>query len=204
MAAVVLLILYLCYWWFLFGTHEDGSPSGEVGHAILVSSSVGQAPLVPETVNVSISRRLAQTRRHRAIGRPSKLHPGAALASGLLAAASTICFTVVAMRNIHALTEDDEIPKTFVELVILPLATTTVDGIIALLHARRQDMDWTMQAAIQSTIGIVLFVMPVTICVGWVMGADSMTLHFNGFQVVSVFLTILVLTSMFQDPSGRW
>lgn len=100
--------------------------------------------------------------------------------------------------------EKGEISPNFVELVMLPLATTTVEGIISVLHAQRQEMEWAMQTTIKCTVGMVLFVMPVTICIGWAMGVESMTLHFGGFQVVTVFLTVIVLIHIFQGPSGRW
>ena len=104
----------------------------------------------------------------------------------------------------HATTDDGTLSTAFVELVIFPTATTTIESIIAVLHARRREMDWTIQATIQSSLGIVLFVMPATICIGWAMGEKDMTLHFEGFQVVLMFLTVLVVTNVFQGPAGRW
>ncbi len=112
--------------------------------------------------------------------------------------------TTIALYNIHAVKESDRISLTFMKLIILFLATTTVETVIPVLHARRSEMDWTIQATIVSSIGMALFVMPVTIGAGWARGLESMTLHFNGFQLVVVFLTVLVVTSDFQGPNGRW
>lgn len=162
------------------------------------------AHLGPPAMNESISRRLAEASHQRATREHSKLHPAVALAIGLMATASTTWLTILVMRHLEATMEKGEISPNFVELVMLPLATTTVEGIISVLHAQRQEMDWAMQTTIKCTVGMVLFVMPVTICIGWAMGVESMTLHFDGFQVVTVFLTVIVLIHIFQGPSGRW
>ena len=147
---------------------------------------------------------LADKCRLRAKRRTAKLHPVLALLIGLLSASLTVWLTTVVLRHVHATTDDGTLSSAFVELVILPTATTTIESIIAVLHASRREMDWTIQATIQSSLGIVLFVMPMTVCIGWAMGKKDMTLHFEGFQVVLMFLTVLVVTNVFQGPAGRW
>lgn len=161
------------------------------------------AEIVPEELR-TMSSLLAEKFRIRAKRRPAKLHPFIALIVGLLSAALTIWLTVAVLHNMNAVMDDGRLSKNFVEVVILPLATTTIESVIAVLQARRQEMDWTIQATIRSSIGMVLFVMPVTICIGWALGKEAMTLHFEGFQVVLTFLTVLVVTNILQGPTGRW
>lgn len=202
-AAVLLLLLYCCYWWFFFGTHPESAPK-DVREAILLTSSVASAATAPDAITASISKQLAIRYRERAITRTAKLHPFVFLPMGTCAAVLAVWLTMVALHNIHAVKKSDKISLIFVELVILPLATTTVENVISVLHARRRQMDWTIQATIVSSIGITLFVMPVSVCAGWATGLEAMTLNFNGFQVVLVFLTVLVVTSVFHGPHGRW
>jgi Ca2+:H+ antiporter len=200
-AAVTLLILYVCYWWYFCGTHSEDAFNAK--SALVTSAGVAAAVAAPKQVHMNISSLLAEKYRLRARRRPAKLHPICAVIFGLLATALTIWLTTVVLDSMHAMTDSGRLSASFAELVILPTATTTVESIIAVLHACRQEMDWTIQSTIQSSLGIVLFVMPFTICIGWAMGAD-MTLHFEGFQVVLMFLTVLVVTNVFQGPAGRW
>ena len=170
----------------------------------MIPLSVASAATAPAAVTVSISKQLAEWRREYARKRPAKLHPGVAFIIGLGATTLTIWLTILVLHNIHPLKRGDKISWTFVELVILPLATTTIENVIAVLHARRGEMERAIQTTIVCSIEIALFVMPLTICGGWVIGLESMTLQFNDFQVVVVFLTVLIVTSVFQGPNGRW
>ena len=142
---------------------------------------VAMTAAAPESASKCLSQELARRLRSRASRRKDKLHPCVSLLLGAVATVSTVLLTTMALVNIHAATESGAISPTFLELVILPLATTTIENTIAVLHARRQEMDWTIQATLVSGIGILMFVMPLTICIGWAMGEESMTLHFNGF-----------------------
>lgn len=167
-------------------------------------SSVACAPSAPQNISANLSTKLAERKRELATRQAFKLSPYVAIPLGISAATLTVWLTITALRNIDAVKKDDRISLTFVELIIMPLATTTIESVIAILHARRREMDWTIQATLVSSIGMTLFVMPVTICAGWGSGLESMTMHFNGFQVAVVFLTVLVITSVFQGPNGRW
>ena len=200
-AAVTLLILYVCYWWYFFGIHSGDAPN--VSSALVLSTGVASVVAAPKKVHLNVSRLLAEKCHIRARRRSAKLHPFFALTFGLLSAALTIWLTTIVLHSMHTMTDNGTLSASFAELVILPTATTTVESIIAVLHAHRREMDWTIQATIQSSLGIVLYVMPLTICVGWAMGKE-MTLHFEGFQVVLMFLTVLVVTNVFQGPTGRW
>ena len=160
-AAVTLLILYACYWWYFFGLHSGDTP--KVSSALSLSVGVASGVAASKRVHLNTSRLLAEKCRVRARQRSAKLHPFFALTIGLLSAALTIWLTTVVLRSMHAMTDAGTLSAAFAELVILPTATITVESIIAVLHARRQEMDWTIQATIQSSLGIVLFVMPFTI-----------------------------------------
>ena len=100
--------------------------------------------------------------------------------------------------------EDTHVSETFLGLVVLPFVTTTVDNAMAVLHARRKDMDWSMQATVVSSIQIALFVLPIAIFVGWGTGLNAMTLSFDMLQTGLVFLTASVISFIFQAPEGRW
>ena len=111
--------------------------------AIVVLSLVTSRVVVLEIGEAGpLVKRLAKKSRQRAKKRSSKLpnlHPRLTLLTKLAIMALIIWLTVVVLFNIDAAKQG--ILMLFLELVILPLAITTVESVIAVLYARRQEMD---------------------------------------------------------------
>ena len=87
-AAVTLLILYVCYWWYFFGIHSGDVPN--ISSALVSSVGVASAVAAPKQVHLNMSRLLAEKCRIRARQRSAKHHPILALTIGLSSAALTI------------------------------------------------------------------------------------------------------------------
>ncbi|KAK8127052.1 uncharacterized protein PG998_002811 [Apiospora kogelbergensis] len=54
-------------------------------------------------------------------------------------------------------------------------------------------MDNVMTFTIGKCLQTALLVTPLTVLVGWGMGVDGMTLVFGGFEIVSLFTTMILL-----------
>lgn len=64
-------------------------------------------------------------------------------------------------------------------------------------------MDLAMGVAIGSSMQIALLVTPFLVILGWIIGQD-MTLHFETFETVVFFLSVLVVTYVVQDGKSNW
>jgi len=57
--------------------------------------------------------------------------------------------------------------------------------------------------AIGSSLQIAIFVTPFLVILGWIMG-QPMTLHFQSFETVVFFLSVLVVNYLIQDGKSNW
>jgi len=64
-------------------------------------------------------------------------------------------------------------------------------------------MDLAMGVAIGSSMQIALLVTPFLVILGWIIG-QPMTLHFETFETVVFFLSVLVVTYVCADGKSNW
>ena len=198
-AAIVLLILYACYFWFLYGSHAWLTHKGVVKKGILLP-----AMMLIDSVKPSLSERLAKHTKERIAGRKAKLHPIMAIGFSAGAGASLSVCAYYTLQNIDTPVKQWSMSKSFLGLVVLPVLMGAFDHTIAAVHATRQEMEWTVQATMVSNIRVALFVLPVSICIGWGLNIHEMTLSFDGFQIALVFVTVLLVNQIFRGDGGHW
>lgn len=105
--------------------------------------------------------------------------------------------------SIDALTETVHISKTFVGLILLPIVGNAAEHVTAIVVAVKDKMDLAMGVAIGSSMQIALLVTPFLVILGWIMG-KPMTLHFETFETVVFFLSVLVVTYVIQDGKSNY
>lgn len=64
-------------------------------------------------------------------------------------------------------------------------------------------MDLAIGVAIGSSMQIALFVTPFLVVLGWIIG-QPMTLHFQTFETVVFFLSVLVVNYLIQDGKSNY
>jgi Ca2+:H+ antiporter len=105
--------------------------------------------------------------------------------------------------SIDALVETVHISKTFVGLVLLPIVGNAAEHVTAIVVALKDKMDLAMGVAIGSSMQIALLVTPFLVILGWIIG-QPMTLHFETFETVVFFLSVLVVTYVIQDGKSNY
>ena len=73
----------------------------------------------------------------------------------------------------------------------------------AVIVAYKSKMDLAIGVAIGSSMQIALFVTPAMVILGWIIG-QPMTLHFQGFETVVFFLSVLVVNYLIQDGRSNY
>jgi len=130
---------------------------------------------------------------------------------GPIAAAAVLVVVTIAVAicaeylvdSIDALVEKVPISKTFVGLILLPIVGNAAEHVTAVVVAVKDKMDLALGVAIGSSMQIALLVTPFLVILGWIIGQD-MTLHFETFETVVFFLSVLVVTYVVMDGKSNY
>jgi Ca2+:H+ antiporter len=67
----------------------------------------------------------------------------------------------------------------------------------------KNKMDLAVSVAVGSSLQIALFVAPVLVLVGWILG-KPMDLDFNPFELVAVMVAVAIANSISSDGRSNW
>ncbi|RLO05520.1 hypothetical protein DYB28_005356 [Aphanomyces astaci] len=121
----------------------------------------------------------------------------------LLATLLVAVFSEFLVGSVDGFTESASIPKGFVGLILLPIVGNAVEHITALRVAYKDNMELAMGVAVGSATQIALFVTPVCVIAGWIMGVP-MTLAFNSFEAMTYIFSTLIVYVIVADGSSNW
>ena len=196
--AIILLLLYVLYLVFQLKTHarlfseEDG----------------GSHPPSPSRANHQSFQTPPESRQNSANAQQQPEEPllspwaaGVALVVVTLAVAVCAEFLV---DSIDSIVQTAHISKTFIGLILLPIVGNAAEHVTAVVVAYKNKMDLAIGVAIGSSMQIALLVTPFLVILGWIIG-QPMTLHFETFETVVLFLSVLItnyLISVWPAPEA--
>jgi len=105
--------------------------------------------------------------------------------------------------SIDSIVESAHISKTFIGLILLPIVGNAAEHVTACVVAYKGKMNLAIGVAIGSSLQIAIFVTPFLVILGWIIGQE-MTLHFQAFETVVFFLSVLVVNYLIQDGKSNW
>ena len=65
-------------------------------------------------------------------------------------------------------------------------------------------IDVSISLTIGATLQTVLLVLPSIVVIAWAAGRDGMTLYFDGFQLTTLFVAVLLLNYLVRDGRVNW
>jgi len=104
---------------------------------------------------------------------------------------------------IEPMVETSGISQAFIGLIILPIVGNAAEHVTAVSVAMKNKMDLAIGIAVGSSIQIAIFITPVIVILGWAMGKE-MTLYFNIFETVALFVTVLVVNFLVLDGRSNY
>ncbi|EEB09490.1 CaCA proton/calcium exchanger [Schizosaccharomyces japonicus yFS275] len=107
------------------------------------------------------------------------------------------------VSSIDDLTKEVNISKTFVGLIILPIVGNAAEHVTAVIVSLRGQMDLALGVAIGSSLQIALFLAPFLVLVGAFI-SQPLTLYFEAFETVILFVSVLLVNYLIQDGSSHW
>lgn len=99
--------------------------------------------------------------------------------------------------------ENTNVSQAFIGLIILPIVGNAAEHVTAVAVALKNKMDLAIGIAVGSSIQIALFITPVVVLLGWIMNKD-MSLYFNLFETVSLFVTAFVVNFLVLDGRSNY
>lgn len=199
--SIILLLVYASYLGFQLKTHSAlynapsektpvRNPHKQPAQALVSSSAmVGQAAVTGASVPAPPQEE-------------DEEEPELTLWAALtLLAASTILVALCAeclVSSINHLVTTTHISRAFVGLVLLPIVGNAAEHATAVTVAVKDKMDLSISVAVGSSMQIALLVIPFIVVLGWCMGIEEMTLYFDGFQVMVLFVAVLLVNYLIQ------
>ena len=93
--------------------------------------------------------------------------------------------------------------ELFTGVIILPIIGNAAEHATAVTVALKNKMDLSLSVAVGSSMQIALFVAPLLVLIGAVIG-QPMDLDFNNFELLSVAVAVLVANSISADGKSNW
>ncbi|NER82194.1 MAG: calcium/proton exchanger [Leptolyngbya sp. SIO1D8] len=100
-------------------------------------------------------------------------------------------------------TEELGFTKLFTGVIVLPIIGNAAEHATAVTVAMKNKMDLSVSVSVGSSLQIALFVAPVLVLAGWVLG-QPMDLNFNAFELVAVAVAVLIANSISSDGRSNW
>jgi len=183
--AIILLILYVMYLFFQLRTHTD---------------------LFDEEQDEEQGEEEDGDGDGDGDGKKHEEHILSPWAAGVALVVVTIAVAVCAeylVDSIDSIVKTAHISKTFIGLILLPIVGNAAEHVTAVVVALRNKMDLAIGVAIGSSMQIALLVTPFLVLLGWAID-QPMTLHFETFETVVFFLSVLVTNYLIQDGKSNY
>ena len=104
---------------------------------------------------------------------------------------------------IEPMVEHTGVSQAFIGLIILPIVGNAAEHVTAVTVAMKNKMDLAIGIAVGSSIQIAIFITPFIVVLGWIM-SKPMTLYFNIFETVALFVTAFVVNFLVLDGRSNY
>lgn len=124
---------------------------------------------------------------------------GVLLAATLFVAAES----ELLVETLETATAQLGLSELFTGVILLPVIGNAAEHATAVTVAIKNKMDLSVTVAVGSSLQIALFVGPILVIAGWIMG-QPMDLNFNTFELVAVSVSVLIANSISSDGRSNW
>jgi Ca2+:H+ antiporter len=131
------------------------------------------------------------------------LGPGGAF---FWAAVITVFISIISeyvVETIESAAVELQIPILFIATILLPIVGNAAEHFSAIVFAHKNRMDISLGIAVGSATQISLFVIPLSVVVGWMIG-QPLSLDFKPFETVVLFVTVAIVSSVINTGRSDW
>jgi Ca2+:H+ antiporter len=109
----------------------------------------------------------------------------------------------VFVGQIEHVAHDFDLTELFIGAIIVAVVGNAAEHLAAVFFALKNDLDLSMNVTVGSSLQIALFVAPVTVLAGVLMG-QPMDLVFTPFEMIAVFASVLIVNEISTDGRCNW
>ncbi|QKX62581.1 uncharacterized protein TRUGW13939_09742 [Talaromyces rugulosus] len=200
-SAIVLFLVFSFYVVYEYRRHAISTPPS-VMLGLASAGAVSSAPVLDAFKDVNLQELRSQSLEHS--GKEAKLPIVVNLCILFVSLALTAFVSLLVVQSIEAPHTAIGMSKSFVGLVVIPSIYGCAEQTVTAARSRAENIDWIIEIAIDSSIRVTLFVLPLAVLVGWVAGDDSMSLFFDAFQVTILGLVVLLVNYIMHTGSSHW
>lgn len=113
------------------------------------------------------------------------------------------CCSEFLTGSIQELSKSSGLSRSFIGIILLPIAGNACEHITAVMVAVKNKMDLAIAVAIGSSIQIAIFVVPFVVLVGWAIG-HNFTLDFDPFAAIVVTLSVIIANFCSSEGRSTW
>ena len=209
--AILLLLVYGCYLYFQLSTHvhiynepSKKSPKRRQKHAKGDASKGMVQAMAGITATGAGATTSDEIQEKTASKEDDKEEPQLSLTAALITLAwTTVLVALCAEFMVEAINEvvaETGVSKTFIGLILLPIVGNAAEHATAVTVACKDKMDLAIGVAVGSSMQIALLVLPLVVTIGWIAHIDAMNFNFDPFEVIVLFVSVL-LGKQHQEPS---
>ncbi|MEA5565809.1 calcium/proton exchanger [Anabaena sp. UHCC 0399] len=120
-----------------------------------------------------------------------------------------VCTLLVALESellvdtLEVATSQLGLTALFTGVILVPIVGNAAEHATAVTVAMKDKMDLSVSVAVGSSMQIALFVAPVLVIAGWILG-QPMDLDFQPFELVAVVVSVLIANSISSDGKSNW
>ena len=127
--------------------------------------------------------------------------------SVLMLAAAGVAVGVMSEILVGSISEASEsigLSQFFIGAIVVAIVGNAAEHWVAVLFARKDKMDLSVNISIGSSAQIALFVVPVLVLASFVLGPSPMALVFNGFSLAAVLIAVLIASQVTREGESNW
>jgi Ca2+:H+ antiporter len=110
----------------------------------------------------------------------------------------------VLVGSIEQASEAAGLSEFFIGVIVVAIVGNAAEHWVAVLVAKKDKMDLSVNIAIGSGAQVALFVAPVLVLASYFLGPHPLALVFNGFELGGLLLAILIANYVTQDGESTW
>ena len=109
----------------------------------------------------------------------------------------------ILVHSLETTVEKWHLPELFIGVILVPFFGNAAEHFTAVLVAGKDKMDLSIAIAIGSSVQIALFVAPIMVLWGWVLGVP-LSLEFGLLETVAAFGSVFITISILADGKTNW
>jgi len=110
----------------------------------------------------------------------------------------------VLVGSISEASKEIGLSEFFVGVFVVAIVGNAAEHWVAVLVAKKDQMDLAVSIAVGSSAQIALFVAPVLVLLSFVIGPNPMALVFNGYELGGLLFAVLIANFVTQDGESNW